>query len=74
MAQSVKCLSPDFSSGRDLRVMGSSPKLGSMLSMDSLKILSVSLSLSLLLSPARADALKLKKKKKKKKARSKELK
>ena len=34
MAQSVKCLTLDFSSGLDLRVMSSSPALGSMLGME----------------------------------------
>ena len=32
MAQLVKCPTLDFSSGHDIRVMGSSPKLGSVLS------------------------------------------
>ena len=35
MAQSVKCPTLDFGSGHDLRVLGSSPTLGSMLGMES---------------------------------------
>jgi len=35
VAQLVECPSLDFSSGHDLRVMGSSPKSGSMLSRES---------------------------------------
>ena len=35
MVQSVKHLALDFGSGPDLRVMGSSPALGSMLSIES---------------------------------------
>ena len=34
MAQSVECLTPDFSSGHDLRVMRSSPVLGSVLGVE----------------------------------------
>ena len=34
VAQSVERLTLDFSSGHDLRVMGSSPALGSVLSME----------------------------------------
>ena len=34
MVQSVEQQIPDFGSGDDPRVMGSSPKLGSMLSME----------------------------------------
>ena len=40
----VKQLTLDFASGHDLRVMRLSPMLGSMLGMESAKILSLSLS------------------------------
>ena len=35
VAQSVECLTPDFGSGHDLGVMGLSPMLGSVFSMES---------------------------------------
>jgi len=35
VAQSVECPTLNFSSGRNLRVVGSSPKSGSVLSMES---------------------------------------
>ena len=43
MAQSVKCLTLDLSSGLDLGVVSSNPALGSMLLKSLLKILSLSL-------------------------------
>ena len=49
MAQSVKCPTPNFSSGHDLTVVRSSPALGSTLSMEAAYD---SLSLSSSLTPA----------------------
>ena len=56
MAQLVECLTLDFGSGHDPRVMGSSPTLGSVLSVEPA---SDSLSPPLPLSPDCAQALSL---------------
>ena len=50
VAQSVEHWTPDFGSGHDARVVRLSPSLGSALSMELLKILSVSVSVSVSLS------------------------